>query len=289
MTQPNSIPLVADFSETDREKELQDLELKLLLEAIFHAHGFDFRDYALSSLRRRILSFMHEEGYPTAASLQHKVIHEPGVMKKLLMALSVSVTSMFRDPEFYLSFREQIVPFLKTYPFVRLWSAGCCTGEEVYSLAILLQEEGLLDRCRIYATDLNNEVIARAREGVFPVNDMKQNSKNYFESGGRIAFSNYYVACYDLVKFDTSLIRNVVFAQHNLATDGSFNEFNVILCRNVLIYFNRELQKRVHTILHESLCNFGFLCLGSREMINFTPYENDYRQLNEQKIYQRFR
>jgi chemotaxis protein methyltransferase CheR len=289
MTQSNSIPFVQDFSGSDREKELQDIELKLLLEAIFQAHGFDFRDYALSSLRRRILSFMFEEGYETAASLQHKVIHDPAVMKKLLMALSVNVTSMFRDPEFYLALRDQIIPFLKTYPFVRIWSAGCCTGEEVYSLAIILHEEGLLDRCRIYATDLNNEVIARAREGVFPLNDMKKNSQNYFESGGKIAFSNYYVACYDLVKFDTSLIRNAVFAQHNLATDSSFNEFNVILCRNVLIYFNRELQKRVHVTLHESLCNFGFLCLGSREMINFTPYENDYRQLNEQKIYQRFR
>lgn len=289
MSQSNPIPLLPDFTSPGREKELQDIELRLLLEAIFETHGFDFRDYALSSLRRRILSFMHEEGYTTAASVQHKVIHDPGIMKKLLMALSVNVTSMFRDPEFYLAFRQQIIPFLKTYPFVRIWSAGCCTGEEVFSIAILLQEEGLLDRCRIYATDLNNEVIARAREGVFPLNDMKQNSKNYFESGGKIAFSNYYVARYDLVKFDTSLIRNVVFAQHNLATDGSFNEFNVILCRNVLIYFNRELQKRVHVILYESLCNFGFLCLGSREMMNFTPYENDYRQINDQKIYQRYR
>lgn len=288
MTQSTSIPFVAEIN-AEREKELQDIELGLLLEAIFQAHGFDFRDYALSSLRRRILSFMHEEGFETAASLQHQVIHDPGVMKRLLMALSVNVTSMFRDPEFFLAFREQIIPFLKTYPFVRIWSAGCCTGEEVFSIAILLQEEGLLDRCRIYATDLNNDVIARAREGVFPLNDMKQNSKNYFESGGKIAFSNYYVARYDLVKFDNSLIRNVVFAQHNLASDGSFNEFNVILCRNVLIYFNRELQKRVHVTFRESLCNFGFLCLGSREMINFTPYENDYRQLNEQKIYQRFR
>lgn len=289
MTQSNAVPLPPDFQDSEKEKELQDIELNLLLEAIFQAHGFDFRDYALSSLRRRILSFMNEEGYQNAASLQHKIIHDPVVMKKLLMALSVSVTSMFRDPEFYLSFRAQIVPFLRTYPFVRIWSAGCCTGEEVYSIAILLHEEGLLDRCRIYATDLNNEVIARAREGVFPLNDMKQNSKNYFESGGKSAFSNYYVACYDFVKFDTSLMRNIVFAQHNLATDTSFNEFNVIFCRNVLIYFNRELQKRVHGILHESLCNFGFLCLGSREMINFTPYEHDYRQLNEQKIYQRFR
>ena len=232
---------------------------------------------------------MHEEGFQNAALLQHQIIHDPSVMKKLLMTLSVSVTSMFRDPEFYLALRQQIIPFLKTYPFVRIWSAGCSTGEEVFSLAILLQEEGLLDRCRIYATDLNNEVIARAREGLFPLNDMKLNSKNYFDSGGKIAFSNYYVARSDFVKFDSSLVRNVVFAQHNLATDSSFNEFNVILCRNVLIYFNRELQKRVHTILHESLCNFGFLCLGSRELINFTPHENDYRQLNEQKIYQRFR
>jgi chemotaxis protein methyltransferase CheR len=276
-------------SQHEREKQIQDIELKLLLEAIFQAHGFDFRDYALSSLKRRILSFMNDENIRNFSALQHEVLRSPAVMKRMLLVLSVTVTSMFRDPEFYKSFRNQIIPFLRTYPFIRIWNAGCSTGEEIFSLAILLREEGIYDRCRIYATDFNDLVLVKAKDGIFPLSDMKQNSKNYIEAGGKTSFSDYYDAHSELAKFDPSIIRNVVFAQHNLATDASFNEFHVIFCRNVLIYFNRELQNRVHIMLHESLCHFGFLCLGSRESLHFTPNEQEYRQLYDQKIYQRFR
>ena len=276
-------------SQHEHEKQIQDIEIKLLLEAIFQAHGFDFRDYALSSLKRRIISFMNDEKVRTMATLQHEILHNAAVMKKLLLMLSVTVTSMFRDPEFYRSFRNQIIPFLKTYPFIRIWNAGCSTGEEIFSLAILLREEGIYDRCRIYATDFNDMVLGKAKDGIFPLSDMKQNSKNYIESGGKTSFSDYYDTRSDLAQFDSSIIRNVVFAQHNLATDASFNEFNVIFCRNVLIYFNRDLQGRVHTMLYGSLCHFGFLCLGSRESLHFTPHEQEYRQLYDQKIYQKFR
>jgi chemotaxis protein methyltransferase CheR len=285
INQPTEKPVSA----REYEKQIQDIELNLLLEAIFQAYGYDFRDYALTTLKRRILSFTNEEKISSISALQHEILHNPAMMKKLLMVLSVSVTSMFRDPEFYRSFRHQIVPFLKTYPFIRIWNAGCSTGEETFSIAILLREEGIYDRCRIYATDFNDQVLSKAKVGLFPLSDMKQNSKNYIESGGRTAFSDYYDAKSDFAAFDLSIIRNVVFAQHNLATDASFNEFHVIFCRNVLIYFNRELQNRVHSMLHLSLCHFGFLCLGSRESLHFTPHEQEYRQLYDQKIYQRFR
>jgi chemotaxis protein methyltransferase CheR len=282
-------PVHKSVSTSEREKQIREIELKLLLEAIFQAHGYDFREYALSSLKRRLISFMNEEKIRTFSALQHEVLHSPSFMKRLLMMLSVNVTSMFRDPEFYRSFRTQIIPFLTTYPFIRIWNAGCSTGEEIFSLAIVLREEGIYDRCRIYATDFNDQSLTKAKDGIFPLSDMKQNSKNYIESGGRTSFSDYYDVRSDLVKFDASIIRNVVFAQHNLATDASFNEFNVVFCRNVLIYFNRDLQNKVHTMLHQSLCHFGFLCLGARESMHFTPHENEYRQLYDQKIYQRYR
>jgi chemotaxis protein methyltransferase CheR len=289
MRRSRTRPVHKSVSAIEREKQIQDIELQLLLQAIFQAHGFDFREYALSSLKRRVISFMNEEKIKTFSALQHEVLHSSSFMKRLLVMLSVNVTSMFRDPEFYRSFRTQIVPFLTTYPFIRIWNAGCSTGEEIFSLAIVLREEGIYDRCRIYATDFNDQVLTKAKDGIFPLSDMKQNSKNYIESGGRTSFSDYYDVRSDLVRFDPSIIRNVVFAQHNLATDASFNEFNVIFCRNVLIYFNRDLQNRVHTMLHQSLCHFGFLCLGSRESMHFTPHENEYRQLYDQKIYQRYR
>jgi chemotaxis protein methyltransferase CheR len=195
---------------------------------------------------------------------------------------------MFRDPIFYVTFRTKVIPILKTYPFIRIWHAGCSTGQEVYSMAILLQEEGIYERSRLYATDLNEYALKEAKDGVFPLAGMQENSRNYMESGGKKEFSDYYTARYDLARFDPSLTRNVVFAQHNLVTDGGFNEFNVIFCRNVLIYFNRALQNRVHEVFYESLCYLGFLCLGSRETVDFTPHELDYRQVElVEKIYQK--
>jgi chemotaxis protein methyltransferase CheR len=209
-------------------------------------------------------------------------------MERLLLDLSINVTAMYRDPNFYVSFRENVVPLLRTYPFTRIWIAGCSTGEEVYSLAILLQEEDLYERTRIYATDINESVLDRARSGVFPLDKMREYTQNYIRAGGKRAFSEYYLAKYDGAQFQRSLIENVVFAQHNLVSDRSFNEFNVIVCRNVMIYFDRVLQDRVHRLFYDSLATFGVLGLGAKESINFSPHEDCYEELDaNERIYRK--
>ena len=209
-------------------------------------------------------------------------------MERLLVDLSINVTSMFRDPSFYVALREKVVPALRTYPFARVWCAGCSSGEEVYSLAIVLLEEGLYDRTRIYATDLNEHVLQTAREGVFPLDRMKQYTHNYIRGGGTHDFSRYYTAAYDNVVFSRSLTENVVFAHHNLAMDGSFNDFNVILCRNVMIYFDKTLQDHVHGLFYESLENFGILALGHKESINFTRFADRYEAVDAaERIYRK--
>ena len=209
-------------------------------------------------------------------------------MERLLLDLSINVTAMFRDPGFYRAFRQTVVPMLRTYPFLRIWNAGCSTGEETFSLAIMLAEEGLLDRTRIYATDINQSVLARARDGVFPLEKMREYTENYQAAGGTRAFSEYYVAAYDGARFDPALVENVVFAQHNLVADRSFNEFHVLVCRNVLIYFDKTLQDRVHRLFYDSLARFGILALGQKESVAFTPHERDYQALDEhQRIYRK--
>jgi chemotaxis protein methyltransferase CheR len=209
-------------------------------------------------------------------------------MERLLLDLSINVTAMFRDPTFYVALREKVVPLLRTYPFSRIWAAGCSTGEEVYSLAIVLQEEGLYDRTRIYATDINEAVLERARAGVFPLEKMQQYTQNYIKAAGARSFSEYYVAAYDSVQFSRSLVDNVVFAQHNLAMDRSFNEFNLIVCRNVMIYFDKALQDRVHDLFYESLETFGVLALGHKESIQFTPFFDRYEELDlPERIYRK--
>lgn len=260
--------------------DLQDLEVELLLEAVFRHYGYDFRDYAPASIRRRILGRVESEGVQSVSGLQERVLHEPGCMERLLLGITVHVSSMFRDPGFYLAFREKVVPLLRTYPFARIWHAGCSTGEEVYSLAILLQEEGIYERCRIYATDLSEAVLQGAKEGLFPLAGMKEYTENYQRAGGKTSFSDYYTAKYDHALFRPSLRENIVFAQHNLVTDGSFNEFNLILCRNVMIYFNKSLQERVHGLLHQSLVRLGVLGLGRKESIRFTPHEARYEEID---------
>jgi chemotaxis protein methyltransferase CheR len=260
--------------------DLEEIELALLLEGIFRNYGFDFREYAPASLRRRVWRRAHAEGLTTLSALQDKLLHDPLCMERLLLDLSINVTAMFRDPSFYVAFREKIVPLLRTYPFTRIWVAGCSTGEEVYSLAILLQEEELYDRTRIYATDINESVLDRARAGVFPLDKMREYTQNYIRAGGRQAFSEYYLAKYDGAQFQRSLIDNVVFAQHNLVSDRSFNEFHVILCRNVMIYFDRSLQDHVHRLFYESLATFGVLGLGGKESIRFSPFEDRYEELD---------
>ena len=274
----------------DDNAELETLEIELLLEAVHRRYGFDFREYAPASLKRRLWRRIHAEGLESVSGLQERVLHDPLVMEQLLLDLSINVTAMFRDPTFYGAFREKVVPVLRTYPFARIWVAGCSTGEEVYSLAILLEEEELRDRTRIYATDINEAVIERARAGVFQLDRMQEYTRNYIRAGGKRAFSEYYVAAYDGAQFQRSLAENVVFAQHNLVSDGSFNEFHAIVCRNVMIYFDRPLQDRVHRLFYDSLATFGVLALGHKESIRFSEHESCYQELDAlEKLYRKVR
>jgi chemotaxis protein methyltransferase CheR len=272
------------------DPELERLEIELLLEGIFRQYGFDFRSYAYASIRRRLWRRIEAEGLKTISGLQDRVLHEPAMMEQLLLDLSINVTAMFRDPTFYVAIRQKVVPLLRTYPFIRIWHAGCSTGEEVYSMAILLEEEGLYDRARIYATDINEVVVHRARAGIFPLERMQEYTENYIRAGGTRSFSEYYTAKYDGALFSPSLQRNVVFSQHNLVTDRSFAEFNMILCRNVLIYFDRKLQARVHGLFHESLVHLGILCLGSKESLRLSDFETAYEELSgAERIYRKVR
>lgn len=272
---------------TARE-ETEDVEIELLLEGLFRVHGFDFRDYSRASIKRRILELMRAETAATVSALQDKVLHDSACLDRFLLGLSVHATAMFRDPSFYSTFRKEVVPLLKTYPTVQIWIAGCSTGEEVYSLAILLREEGVYERCRIYATDISQTVLRKARDGIFPLAAMRDYTSNYHRAGGGHEFSDYYTAQYDNAIFSSSLRNNVVFSEHNLATDGSFNEFQVILCRNVMIYFNKDLQARVHKLLYESLSMFGVFGLGNKESLRFTPRADSYQHLNlNDKLYRK--
>jgi chemotaxis protein methyltransferase CheR len=274
--------------DTAKRDGVDEIELALLLEGVYRRYGFDFREYAPASLRRRVWRRVHAEGLTTISALQDRLLHDPTCMERLLLDLSINVTAMFRDPSFYVSFRRQVVPLLRTYPFNRIWVAGCSTGEEVYSLAILLQEEGLDERTRVYATDINESVLDRARAGVFPLEKMREYTQNYIKAGGTHAFSEYYLAKYDGAQFQRSLVDNVVFAQHNLVSDRSFNEFNVIVCRNVMIYFDRALQDHVHRLFYESLMTFGVLVLGAKESIRFSPYDDCYEELDAtERVYKK--
>lgn len=277
-------------AEQQEKVDLEGIEVDLLTRGIYQHYGFDFRDYSLPSLRRRLWKRVHAEGLATISALQDKVLHDPSCMERLLLDLSINTTAMFRDPSFYLAFRQEIVPLLRTYPFVRIWHAGCSTGEEVYSMAILLQEEGLYERSRIYATDINETVLQRAKDGIFPLSTMQENTANYIAAGGKGTFSEYYTARYDYALFRPSLRENVVFAQHNLVTDASFNHFNVIFCRNVLIYFNNELQDRVQELFLNSMEMFGVLGLGKKETIRYSAVANNYEELDaEERLYRRIR
>ena len=268
--------------------EVEDVEIDLLLDGLYRFYGFDFRDYSRASIKRRILELMRAEKLDTVSAFQNRVLHDPACLDRLLLGLSVHATAMFRDPSFYLTFRRRVVPMLRTYPTVQVWIAGCSTGEEVYSLAILLQEERLYDKCRIYATDISQAVLRRARDGIFPLAAMRDYTTNYQQAGGANEFSDYYTAQYDSVIFSSALRNNVVFSEHNLATDGSFNEFQVILCRNVMIYFNKDLQARVHNLLYDSLSMFGVFGLGNKESLKFTPRAAFYEHLNEcDKLYRK--
>lgn len=245
-------------------------QLEEITQLLFDQTGVDFREYAHSSLRRRVLLSMVDEHLSTPDQLKMRLGSDPQFAHRMLQRMTLPVTSMFRDPQFFRALREQVVPALRTYPFVRIWVAGCSTGQEAYSVSIVLREAGLHVRSRIYATDLSPGIINRAREGIYPLAVMREYTRNYQESGGRAEFSDYYTADSKLALMRPVLRENVVFAAHNLATDGSFNEFHLILCRNVMIYFNRQLQTRVLRLFHASLATFGYLGLGRSETLRYS-------------------
>ncbi|MCA1664509.1 MAG: protein-glutamate O-methyltransferase CheR [Myxococcales bacterium] len=267
---------------------METIELQLLTEAVFRRYGLDFRNYAVASLRRRVQLAMHEESVRTISALTDRLLHDPPAMERLLLRLSVNVTAMFRDPGFFLALRHKVIAHLRSYPFVRIWHAGCSTGEEVYSMAILLQEEGIYDRCRIYATDFNEVGLQRARDGIVALDAMQEYSTNYLRAGGHGSLSDYYTANYGHAIFRQALRKNIIFSQHNLVTDGSFNEFNLILCRNVMIYFNEQLQNRVHKLLYGSLRRYGVLGLGRKESLRGSPHADEYEIIDEsERIFRR--
>lgn len=268
--------------------ENESIEMRLLLEAIFLKYGYDFRNYSPAHIKRRTLRRVQALGLESVSQLQDKILRDKSIFKLLLSDFSINVTEMFRDPGFYKAFRKEVVPVLKTYPFIKIWHAGCSTGEEVYSMAILLKEEGLYDRTQIYATDFNEIVLQKAEKGIYDLRDIKDYTRNYQKAGGKASFGDYYIAKHDSVAFDESLKKRIIFADHNLVTDGVFGEMHVIICRNVLIYFNQKLQNRVLNLFYNSLNNGCFLCLGSKESLRFSSCEDKFDPIVEsQKIFQR--
>jgi chemotaxis protein methyltransferase CheR len=276
MTRSNAEAAGEDAAENPAE----DGDVRALIELVLELSGMDFRNYAFASLRRRVRVAASEEGTATIRELTKRVRQDSSALARLLAKLTLPVTSMFRDPQFYAEFRREIVPMLRTHPYLRLWVAGCSTGQEVYSLAIVLHEEGLLERSRIYATDVQKRALDSAREGIYPVALMQDYTRNYQLAGGRAAFSDYYTADAQNAIFRPFLKSTLVFGLHNLVTDSSFNEFHVIFCRNVMIYFNAELQDRVHQLLYDSLAMFGYLGLGRGETIRFSAHEPHYEAVS---------
>jgi len=258
--------------------DVEEIELPLLLEAIFLKFRYDFRSYSMASLKRRLARAMVELGCTTLSALQERVLHDPQVFPQLLQFLTVQVSDMFRDPPFFRALRERVVPYLRTYPSLKLWIAGCSSGEEVYSMAILLREEGLLERAMIYATDINAEALRRAEAGVYPLDRIPAFTENHRLSGGHGSLSSYYTAAYGSAVFDRSLTKRVVFSDHSLATDHVFAEVQLISCRNVLIYFDRELQDRALGLFKDALCRRGFLGLGSKESLHTTRHATHFKE-----------
>lgn len=258
---------------------VEDIEIRLLLEGIQQIYGYDFREYASSSIKRRLTHWLAESEFDTFSSAQSQLLRDRGLFEDLLRGITVNVTEMFRDPAFFKAVREQVVPFLKTYPFVKIWHAGCATGEEAYSMAILLNEEGMEGRYRMYATDINETVLHNAEEGVIPLAEMQRFTRNYQKSGGTASFANYYTARYDRAVLSPSLKKDIVFAPHNLATDAAFGEMNMVLCRNVMIYFKHSLKERCLELFDSSLPAGGFLCLGLKETLERKTINATYEEL----------
>jgi len=271
-----------------RDNNALDLEISLLLEAIYQKYGYDFRQYSEAHIRRRIMNRLAMSGLEGISQLQSMVLKDKIVASHILQDLSITVTEMFRDPGFYKSLRENVIPILKTYPFIKIWHAGCATGEEAYSMAIIMQEEGLYDRTTIYATDFNQLALNKAKEGIFSNKMIKEYTLNYQLSGGKESLSSYYTSNYGNVIMNQSLKKNIVWANHNLVTDSVFAEVHLILCRNVLIYFEKDLQNKVQKLFYNSLINGGILCLGSKEGLRFTDFFEEYNEVDKkQKIFKK--
>lgn len=266
---------------------IKDEEVDILLNDILELYGYDFTQYSKASIKRRINRICLLDKFASFAELRYQLKNHPSYLQRFVEEITVNVTEMFRDPQFYKVLREEILPQLGTYPFIRIWLAGCSTGEEVYSLAILLKETNLFHRSILYATDINPEVLEKARDGIFPISHMKAYSENYILSGGKKDFSSYYTANYNYVRFNDDLKDKMIYATHNLASDRSFNEFQLIICRNVLIYFDKELQAKVFKLFDDSLESLGFLALGSKETIRFSLLEKNYKQYKTEKIYRK--
>ena len=269
--------------------ENERLEIALLLEGIYRKYGYDFRNYAASHTKRRLEYRLEVAGLANYSEMLHRVIHDESFLNQILRDLSINVTEMFRDPQCYRSIRETIIPHLKTYPFIKIWHAGCSAGQEVYSMSILLEEEQMKNRSQIYATDFNEIILSEAQKGIYPIDVIKEYTANYQKSGGSGSFSDYYTADSENVILANSLREQILFSSHNLATDGVFGEMHMIFCRNVLIYFNRELQNRVLTLFHESLLPGGFLCLGSKESLKFSSVADLFELIAEPQIYRKKR
>jgi len=260
--------------------DLTDLEIKLLLNGIYQVYGYDFREYSEASLQRGLTRWLSGSGFATFSIAQSQLLRDRTLFDTLLHGITVNVSEMFRDPPFFKAVREQVVPYLKTYPFVKIWHAGCASGEEAYSMAILLLEEGLKGRFRIYATDISEEVIRKAEEGIYPLQELQRFTRNYQQAGGSGSFSDYYTARYDHAVLDSSLRENIVFAAHNLAVDADFGVMNLILCRNVLIYFKQPLKERVLGLFDRSLAPGGFLCLGTQESLAHRKISDRYEAVS---------
>jgi Methylase of chemotaxis methyl-accepting proteins len=267
---------------------VEDLEIHLLLEALYRRYHYDFRNYARASIKRRLVQARQHMGFSSISALQESLLHDPATLTRLLGYLTVQVSEMFRDPSYFRALREKVLPHLRTYPSLKVWVAGCSHGEELYSLAILFREEGLLDRTLFYATDINPEALRAAEAGVYPLERIRKFTENHQKSGARTSLSDYYVADYGRAIFDKTLRSRVVFSDHSLVTDASFAEMQLISCRNVLIYFDRGLQDRAIGLFHDSLARKGFLGLGSKESLRFSSHAGAFAEfVREEKIYQR--
>lgn len=268
----------------------EDIETAIFIEAIKLKYGYNFSEYSRAHIKRRIQNRLAKSDCNNIMELAYRAIKDETFFREILLDFSINVTEMFRDPEFFKYLRNEIIPFLETYPQIKIWHAGCASGEEAYSMAIILKESGLYDRCQIYATDFNPCILSKAKEGIYDLESIKAYTKNYNLSGGIYSFSDYYIAKYDHAILDSDLKRNIVFAEHNLVTDGSFGEMNLIICRNVLIYFEKSLQNRVNQLFMNSLLKGGYLCLGSKETLGYSAVESYFVTVSEFfKIYRKSR